>query len=189
VYIERTVLQSEQTSIQRYPLKWRILYVRARFEKKIEKQLLDMGIKTFLPLREVLRQWTDRRKKVVVPLFPSYIFVHVNERQRIKTLDVFGTVKYVQFSGKLAEVRPDIIESIRIAVDGPARLNVVSTQLKPGASVKVMYGPLAGMRGNLVEYRGSKKVAIILESIQQALVVEVSSAYIAEDCSGAKESK
>jgi len=152
---------------------WRILYVRPRFEKKIAPQLEDAGIETFLPLHEVLRQWSDRKKKVVVPLFPGYIFVHVNERERLQAFDIFGVLKYVHFSGKIAAVRPDVIDSIRIAISGPRRLDVIPDRLPAGTPIKVVKGPLAGFKGELSQYRGASKVAVFVEGIRQSVVVEV----------------
>ena len=72
--------------------KWRVLYVRPRWEKKVEDQLTERNIENFLPLREEIRQWTDRKKRVIVPLFPGYLFVHVNERERVDTFDVPGVM-------------------------------------------------------------------------------------------------
>jgi transcription antitermination factor NusG len=153
--------------------KWRILYIRPRYEKKVHQQLLDMEIESFLPLRTELRQWSDRRKKVIVPLFPGYLFIHVDERHRIAALEVNGVLKTVHFSGVLVEVHPDIIESIRIAVEGPRNLEVLPDRLPEGTPVKVVYGPLAGFKGELSQYRGSNKVALYIEGIRNSLVVEV----------------
>ncbi|MCB2203181.1 UpxY family transcription antiterminator [bacterium] len=153
--------------------KWRVLYVRPRWEKKVEMQLSEKDIENFLPLREEIRIWSDRKKKVIVPLFPGYIFVHVNERERMAAFDVAGALKYVHFSGELAEVRPEIIESVRLAVSSADELTVTSERLAAGTAVRVKHGPLMGMRGSMVEYRGEKRVAVSIESIQQTLIAEV----------------
>jgi transcription antitermination factor NusG len=153
--------------------KWRVLYVRPRWEKKVEDQLTERNIENFLPLREEIRQWTDRKKRVIVPLFPGYIFVNVSERERVDTFDVPGVMKYVNFSGVLAEVRPDVIESLRIAVSSAEELEITSDRLETGTPVRVIHGPLTGMRGYMIEYRGEKRIAITIESIQQSLMVEV----------------
>ncbi len=159
-------------------LKWRIIYVRPRFEKKVNQQLIDLEIESFLPLREEVRQWSDRKKRVIVPLFNGYIFVRVDERKRIKALEIYGVLKYIHFAGVLAEVRPDIIESIRIAVAGPRTLEVLPERLPEGAPVKVIHGPLTGLKGELSQYRGANKVAIFVEGLRQSVVVEVDLAEI-----------
>jgi len=153
--------------------KWRVLYVRPRWEKKVDAQLEERGIERFLPLREEVRQWSDRKKKVIAPLFPGYIFVHVDEKERVAAFDVHGTLKYVHFSGKLAEVRPYIIDSLRIAVYGPGDIEVTGDRLESGTPVKISHGPMTGVRGLLIEYRGEKRIAIVVDSIRQAVVMEV----------------
>lgn len=156
------------------PRKWRVLYVRPRYEKKVEKQLLEAEIEVFLPLHETMRQWSDRKKKVILPLFPGYIFVHIDERERFRTFDVAGVLKYVHFSGLLAEVRPDIIESLKILVHGaPADIETTNEQIPLGSAVKIKHGPMAGMKGHIVQYRGGKKVAVVIEAIQQTVMVEI----------------
>jgi transcription antitermination factor NusG len=155
------------------PRKWRVLYVRPRYEKKVEQQLNDFGVEHYLPMREVVRQWSDRKKKVILPVFPGYLFVHVNERERSRTFDAFGVLKYIHFSGVLAEVKPEVIENLRIMVEGPGELEVTGTALPIGTEVRIKYGPLAGLKGHLIEYRGNRKIAVVIEAIQQTVMVEV----------------
>ena len=159
--------------------KWRVLYVRPRYEKKVEKQLLDAAIEVFLPVHETLRQWSDRKKKVVLPLFPGYLFVHVDEKERMRAFEAAGVMKYVHFSGVLAEVRTDIVESLKILVHGaPAAIETTGDRLPLGSVVRIKHGPLAGMKGNVVQYRGSRKVAVVIEAIQQTVMVEVPEAEL-----------
>jgi transcriptional antiterminator RfaH len=58
---------------------WFVFYTKSRQEKKVNDLLLRHGFEPYLPLQKVLRQWSDRKKKVEVPLFNSYIFVRVEE--------------------------------------------------------------------------------------------------------------
>ncbi len=156
-----------------HPRKWRVLYVRPRYEKKVEQQLLDAAIEVFLPLHETIRQWSDRKKKVILPLFPGYLFVHVDEKERMAAFETPGVLKYVHFSGVLAEVRPDVIDSLKILVHGAPEIETTSDRLPLGSEIRIKYGPLAGMKGHLVEYRGNRKVAVVIEAIGQTVMVEV----------------
>ena len=56
--------------------KWYALYTRSRFEKKMLSELTDRRIEVFLPMREILSRWKDRKKRIWIPLFPGYIFVN-----------------------------------------------------------------------------------------------------------------
>jgi hypothetical protein len=57
---------------------------------------------SFLPLHKEIRTWSDRKKQIELPLFPSYIFVYTSLCERYKSLQVKGIVNYVSFDGKPA---------------------------------------------------------------------------------------
>ena len=61
--------------LKRMNKKWLVFYTKSRQEKKVRDILLRRGFEVFLPLQKVMRQWSDRKKKVEVPLFNAYIFV------------------------------------------------------------------------------------------------------------------
>jgi hypothetical protein len=54
---------------------------------------------------KTLRQWSDRKKKVQIPMFPSYIFAHTNESERYQLLMDPGVLNFVFWLGKPAIVR------------------------------------------------------------------------------------
>ena len=93
--------------------RWYALYTRSRHEKKVDYQLREKGIESYLPLQRVLRKWSDRKKWVEEPLFRCYVFVHVDPANRLRALQTFGVVRFVTFSDEPAVVRDDEIENIR----------------------------------------------------------------------------
>jgi transcriptional antiterminator RfaH len=86
--------------------KWYAVYTRSRFEKQVLKGLQDQGIEAYLPLIKTVRQWSDRKKTVEVPLFSSYVFVHIDRRFYDQVLQTMGVVKYISFEGKTATPPP-----------------------------------------------------------------------------------
>lgn len=159
--------------------RWLVLYTRPRFEKKIRDQLVERAIECFLPLREEVRQWSDRKKVVESPLFSGYVFVFVHERERITALETDGALRYVSFGGKLAVVSNSTIDSLRIAITRPEDVRLEDTSLRLGQEVLVRHGPMSGLRGHLVEFRGGTRVAIRVEVINQIVSVEVPVADLA----------
>ncbi|MEY4660481.1 MAG: hypothetical protein RLZZ42_433, partial [Bacteroidota bacterium] len=59
--------------------KWFAVYTRSRCEKKVAQMLTKRGIVNYCPLNKKLRQWSDRKKYIFEPLFPSYVFVYIEE--------------------------------------------------------------------------------------------------------------
>ena len=140
---------------------------------KRRREASRSGVGSFLPLRKVMRQWADRKKMIEQPLFPGYLFVYVNERERIQALESQGAVKYVEFGGELAVVSETTIESLKIAARKPEDVRAEESALKLGDPIVVSHGPLAGMRGRLMEFRGATRIAIEIEAIRQVVSVEV----------------
>jgi transcriptional antiterminator RfaH len=152
---------------------WLVLYCRPRFEFKVNDAVTADGIQSFFPVRQELRQWSDRKKRVTVPLFPGYLFVQVSEQQRVRVLEKTGAMHFVKFGGKAAVVSDEIIQSLEIAATRPQSISLSDEQLSLGRTVTVGSGPFAGMTGKLFEFRGGSRVVIQVEAIAQMVLVEV----------------
>jgi transcriptional antiterminator RfaH len=159
----------EQTPVFR----WLVLYVRPRFEKKVHVRLQEKGVTSFLPERRELRIWSDRKKFIMAPLFPGYLFVHVDEKHRVAALETDGALTYVRFGGKVAVVRNDVIRSLQIAVESREQLELEKPQLKLGQKIRIRSGPLAGLTGHLTGFRGNTRVAIRVDAIDQIVSLQV----------------
>jgi transcription termination/antitermination protein NusG len=158
---------------------WYALYTRSRFEKKMLSELTDRSIEVFLPMREILSRWKDRKKRIWVPLFPGYIFVnHVDTPEnRFRILNIPGAVRFVALEGHADPIPEEQIQYIRrflessIAVDPYPYMQV-------GTRVEVIAGPLKGIQGILVEKRGRFRFVIQVDLIRQAVSVEIDSSDV-----------
>ena len=93
--------------------KWYALYTKSRHEKKVTERLVSQGVDVFCPMVKTLKQWSDRKKKVTVPLIPSYIFVHVEEKNRTKVLSDSSVLNFVFWLGKPAIIQNNEIDRLR----------------------------------------------------------------------------
>lgn len=161
---------------------WRVFYTFPRAEKKCEERLEERNIDVFLPKHTVIRQWSDRKKKVVEPLFRNYIFARVDERDRLRVLQTDGIVRCISFRGKPATVRDEEIEQIKLAIESGGEFAVIDYVPRPdvGAKVVVTEGPLRGLRGEIREHRGETHVLVAISAIRQALRVNVPGAWVQE---------
>ncbi|MDP1725445.1 MAG: UpxY family transcription antiterminator [Bacteroidota bacterium] len=153
---------------------WYLLYTNPRAEKKVEVELKHKGYEVFLPLHKTLRQWSDRKKLVEVPLFNSYLFVYTElEKHYYQILNVPGIVKFVNFEKKPAIVDPREIELIKLMLGNIKDLENISAgePFEPGQEVEIIAGPLIGTKGKMIEHKGKNKILIELNSIQQSLAV------------------
>lgn len=158
--------------------KWYAIYTRPRFEKQILKDLQDQGIDAYLPLIRTMRQWSDRRKMVEVPLFSSYVFVHINRKLYDQVLQTHGVVKYISFEGKAATIPPEQIDNLKIIVNSNEKIETTWEARKKGDKVVVTAGSLKGLKGELITDGKRKKVLVRIEGIDQNLTVEVHGSLI-----------
>ncbi|MFH1941488.1 MAG: UpxY family transcription antiterminator [bacterium] len=147
---------------------WYALYTRSRHEKKVERQLSDKGIDSYLPMRKVLRRWSDRKKWVEEPLFGCYVFIHADAMKRYQAVQTYGSVRIVHFNGQPAVVRDEEIDNIRrILSEVPSAESCPAVSV--GDAVEIIRGPLTGFQGTLEEIRHEKRFVVSIPSIRQAL--------------------
>jgi transcription antitermination factor NusG len=151
---------------------WYAAYTASRHEKTVTEHLRQREIECFLPLYESVRRWNNGRHRVQLPLFPSYVFVRMAVRDRLRVLQVPGLVQLVTFQGAPAALPDTEIETLRSAlvagvVAQPYRyLNV-------GSKVEICRGPLQRMRGVLLRHQGQFRVVLSVEMIMRSIAVEV----------------
>jgi len=151
---------------------WYALYTRPRFEKKIDQSLKEKKVESYVPLQTVVRQWSDRRKKVLEPLFTCYVFVRIPWKSRMLAVQTHGVIRMVSFGNGPSPIPDEEIDAIRRILEGGHPFEKVDF-LEPGQRVEVVHGVFAGLRGRLIEYRGRRRLLIAIEQIRQGLCVEV----------------
>jgi len=125
---------------------WYPFYTKPRSEAKALEQITELGIEVFLPTIVVVKQWSDRKKKVTEALFKSYIFIHATEKERNYALTCDAVLKSITFDGKIATIPEREIESLKILLKTPERIKVLSGIAK-GKIVLIESGPFAGVEG------------------------------------------
>jgi transcription antitermination factor NusG len=157
---------------------WYALYTKSRAEKQLNEQLIKAGFEAYLPLQRVLKQWSDRKKWVEVPLFRSYIFVHISGAEYYDVLNVPGAVRFITFEGKAVPIPPQQMEAIRQFVDTKQELPDVDLKLEPGTTINIIAGPMKGISGELIEIMGKKKVRIEIDGLGQSVFLELPASHI-----------
>jgi len=157
---------------------WYAAYTRSHHEKCVAEQLQKRTVEHFLPLYETVRRWKDRRKRMELPLFPGYIFVHIPLQERLRVLVVPGVVRLVGFDNRPAAV-PDVeIEALRNLM-GRGLRSEPHPYLTLGRRVRIARGALAGMEGVLVRKKGRVRLVLSIDLIRQSAMIEVDSAEVA----------
>lgn len=153
---------------------WFAVYTRSRNEKKAYDELAKCGITCFLPMHKVLRQWSDRKKWVETPLFNSYLFVNICQKEYLQVLQVKGLVRFITFEGKAVPIPPQQIEAIKMFLgQGAPDYQQSEINLETGASVEITRGAMAGLTGILLNVAGKHRVKVEIDCVGQSLIINV----------------
>ncbi|HEX9006878.1 MAG TPA: UpxY family transcription antiterminator [Bacteroidota bacterium] len=172
-------MQPVASPVPRHAPRWYALYLRSRFEKRVDQELRGAGIESYLPLIEEVHLWSDRKQKVLEPLFRGYCFVRTDLRDKIAILDTEGVVCFVQANGRPNPIPDEQINWVRIVARDPAAVRR-EKYLEVGQRVCVAAGPFKGVEGIVLRAHGSTRVVITLESIGQSIAVSVDPLFLEE---------
>ena len=150
---------------------WYVLYTKPKSEKKVADRLTEMGILAYCPLITKISQWSDRKKKVQLPLFNSYIFVNLNEKNRNAVFDVPGVLRYLFWLGKPAVVKDKEIKTIQNWLSEPETFDVVIDTWRKGDKVVLESGPFIDQEATVQEVNQNHYL-LVLESLGCVLKVE-----------------
>ena len=148
---------------------WYALYTESRQEKKVSARLLQLDIEVYCPLVIQVRQWSDRKKKVEVPLLPSYVFVKLEPNNRELVFQVSGVVRYLYWLGKPAIVKDTEIELMQKWLqDKVTSFEIVGIQ--PGTIYEIPSGPFIGQKG-IVEKVNKSQITLVLEQLGVKIIL------------------
>ena len=150
---------------------WYAVYTAPRSEKKVQERFQQSGIQHYLPLRSEIRQWHDRKKKVVVPVIHGYIFVRIDSKEFSTVLRTSGVVTFLREKGVPVPIPDYQMDRFRRVVDG----NEVSYEftmetLKEGVPVEIIGGSLAGVQGECVSMDGEMEILLRIKALGAAII-------------------
>lgn len=160
--------------------KWLVFYTKSRHEMKVAGYLERKGYQVFLPMQKVLRQWSDRKKKVTTPLFRSYIFVHDSESRIQDILQIPGIAWNVRYNNKPAVLREKEIETIkRFLATGLLIETSTDPVFQVGEDAEVVDGPLKGVRGKIIGSPTGERFSVTLEVLGNSMIVRLDARMLA----------
>ena len=165
---ETQVFQATETE------RWYALQTKARHEKVVKDRLEKRGVEIFLPTVTEIHRWSDRKKKVEVPLFSCYLFARMgaSKMDRLRILCVDGVFRFVGHGNAGLPIPDEQIEAVRSLVDSDIPCAPYPF-FKVGQRVRICSGSLQGVEGVLVSQNGDQTVVISVDAIQRSLAVKV----------------
>jgi len=157
---------------------WYAIYCRSRHEKSVHSELQQKGIESSLPLISVTHQWSDRRKKVEVPLFRSYVFVKIDiKNEKLPVLTTSGVVKFVTFNNTTVPIPEDQMYWLQQMIASDLLLSQ-EQDFPIGTEIDVMFGPLKGLRGRVKQKNSETRLVVWFNAIMQGVSVEIDPTWL-----------
>ncbi|WP_018691913.1 UpxY family transcription antiterminator [Algicola sagamiensis] len=152
---------------------WFVVYTHANAEKKFSEAVTQLGLESYLPLTEEVHIWSDRKKKVTVPVFKSYVFIQVDLHglHQVKRLPGFSHL--IRFGEYPTAIPADEIEKMKTILAHQSAVQSNTTRLVKGDRVRIFKGPMSGLEGVLTEDQGTQKVAIAIEKLNQSILFQI----------------
>ena len=148
---------------------WFAIYTRPKNEKKVVAGLEKIGIEVYCPMVKQLKQWSDRKKKVEVPLINSYVFVNIEESDRNIVFEIPGVVRYLFWLGKPAVIQEQEIEVLRASLKGI--LSTVEVNgIQPGDNLTISNGPFQGKEG-VVSQVEKNNIRLVLKELGVVITI------------------
>jgi transcriptional antiterminator RfaH len=150
---------------------WYVVYTKPKWEKKVAEKLNEIGIECYCPLIIQIKQWTDRKKKVEVPLFNSYVFVQLEDTDRNSVFQISGIVRYLFWLGKPAIVRDEEINIIKTSLAAPNLSDISVTSIQVGDRIKLESGAFSNQDA-IVQEISNTYYTLVLESLGCVLKIK-----------------
>lgn len=155
--------------------RWYAVWTRSRQEKSAAAVLESFGVRHYLPLKSEIRQWSDRKQAIEVPLFSGYLFVRIDpeKESRLQVLKTPGVVSFVGNQTGPLPIPDQQIDDIRTVVKAGTAYSV-QPFFNAGDRVRVARGPLAGVEGTLVRANSESRLLVSIEMVRQSVAVKIS---------------
>jgi transcription antitermination factor NusG len=153
---------------------WFAVQTKARHEKRVAAELEEKGIVAFLPLFTEVHQWSDRKQKVELPLFSTYVFVRTDGEQssRISVLQTNSVFRFVGIRGIGVPIPDEQIETLQTIVREKVPF-MPYPYLNLGQRVRVRGGSLDGICGVLSKINEDRSLIVSVESIQRSIAIRI----------------
>jgi transcription antitermination factor NusG len=154
--------------------KWYAIHTRARHERVVEQRLRSQGMTTFLPITAEVHRWSDRRKRIEVPLFSCYVFIHsaLSPHDRLCIFREDSVLGFVGVRGQGIPIPDEQIDAVRTLIEQDIPWSF-HPFLKVGQRVRIRGGALDGIEGIFLSRSGDDQLVISVDAVQRSLAVRI----------------
>jgi transcription antitermination factor NusG len=149
---------------------WHVIYTKPRAEKKVEERLNNFGIEAYCPVKQQVKQWSDRKKKILVPVLPSMVLVNIDEKERNKVFDIPGVVRYMFWLGKHAIVKEEEVDSLKTLLTQNNIVSQSTETFKVGETINV---PGFENQSGIIKKISTNQIWVVLNNLGYVIKLKI----------------
>ena len=149
---------------------WHVIYTKPRAEKKVEERLNKLGVNAYCPVKEETKKWSDRKKKILVPVLPSMVLVNIDAKERNKVFYIPGVLRYMFWLKKHAIVKDGEVDSLKNLL---TQNNIVSQDtivLKVGKKIDV---PGFENQSGIIKKISNNQIWVVLKNLGYVIKLKI----------------
>jgi len=160
-------------------LSWVAVQVRYRHEFVAVRHLSDIGYASFAPSYRSELHWSDRTKKVDVPLFSGYVFCQLSRAPLKPIFSSPAVIKIVGSRNNPLTVPLCEIEALQALMRSHYRVEPCP-YLEAGSRVRIIDGPMIGVEGIVTLNKDKHRVVISVEIMRRSVAVEITNSMVSK---------
>jgi transcription antitermination factor NusG len=158
------------TEVQSQATPWYAVQTRPRCETASAALLTDKGYEVFYPTRPM-------KGAAQRPIFPSYLFCRSTTASLGLIVTTPGVIKLLGRPGKPESVPDGEIAHVRRLMDSGFPVEG-GAGLTPGTRVRIRYGPLCGVEGQIIGDAGGQRLSVSVYLLQRFVSVALDPAWL-----------
>ena len=150
---------------------WYCVYTLSRREKDLMRKLKALDIAYYGPvIPKRYRSPNGRLRTSYIPLFPNYVFLWANEKERHSAFTSNCISKCTKVTDPESFQRE--LQQIYRVINAGVPLTPES-RLEAGDRIRVKSGPFMGYEGNVIRREGKTKLLLSIQFLEQGVSMEI----------------
>src|SRR5680860_1632990 len=143
---------------------WYVLFTKSQAERRAAEFFEEMDIEVYCPVVTEVRQWSDRKKKVITHLFKYYIYVNREEKERNRVFENPYVVTFLYWLRKPAIVRDEEIQVIKEWLSNDQVDKIDVEKFSPGDEITINKGALKDKKA-IIQKIGKRRMRLVLPNL------------------------
>lgn len=159
---------------------WYLIHSKPNQESVAKEQLERQGYETYLPLAPTLRKNRGKSIRIIAPMFPRYLFIHLsNQTDDWRPIrSTIGVSNLVKFGMQPARVPDELVQAIINREDDEGIISIPKKSYESGETVRISTGPFEGYEAVFSSAEPKDRVIVLLKIAESHVKININQSDI-----------